>query len=402
VVDLVTNAQVPSQVVSLNGVTHQRVMAPSIPSVGYKVFEIRNGTGSAVADTIAANKDTKVIENEWYRITLGENGNIASILDKKRANREFVRPFGEAAVGETTTVNSFGPGLGSIQSIDVENAGVVSKTLKVVLLGPLNRTTRITLYRNMNRIDIRNEITQNFGDTREWRFSFDIDAPTVRHDEIGAVLTAKLIPDGGNYSPRQARYDWLTANRFIDVTGGGVGITLSNPDLGFFRLGDSTPTLLDTSKPLIRMLAGGRIDDDITKKGFYNQGGATYFLQRFALQTHAAYNQTNAMKFALEHQTPFVAKVVVGGTAYSDKTFSLLKTSTPKVMLTALKVAEDGMSRGIVARFWNSTPAATSFTFSGSIVPREELTHIESYKGPKPGSPRLLNQEIATYLMAPP
>jgi alpha-mannosidase len=393
VVDLTSQAEVPSQRITLNGVSYLRVMAPNVPSVGYKVFEIRGGAGStAFGDTIRADLPTKVIENEFYTITLGDNGSIASIVDRKRANREFV------PAGTATTVNSFSAGLGST-AVDVENAGIVSKTFKIVSTAPPARTTRITLYRNSDRIDIRNEITQNFADLREWGFGFDIDSPTVRHDEIGVVLTAKLLPDGGHYSPRQARYDWLMANRFVDVSGASVGVTLSNPDLSFFKLGESSVTTLDTTRPLIRMLAGGRPDSDISSNGFVSQGGATNFLQRFALRTHGAYDQTAAMRFALEHQTPFVAQTVRGGTKYPATTFSQLKTNNTRVLLTGLKVAEDGMSRGVVARVWNSATTNSSFKFSGALALRQELTHIESFKRTPVAPMTLANQEMATFLL---
>ena len=106
-----------------------------------------------------------------------------------------------------------------------------------------------------------------------------------------------------------------------------------------------------------------------------------------------------AMRFALEDQTPLVARTVVGGTKYSEKSFSLFKTSTPTVMLTALKVAEDGMARGIVARVWNSAKADTTFSFSGNLLATDELTHVESLKGAAPPTILLRNQETATYLM---
>ena len=393
VVDLATGSDVPWQAVSLGGVAHLRIMASAVPSVGYKVFEIRSGTGTVFEDTIAADPALGRMENEIYQIALGDNGNLESIRDKQRQSREFVRAFPGLPAGQTSTVNSFGAGPGA--TIEVENPGVVSKTFKVVSQLPLQRTTRITLYRNSPRIGIVNEIAQNFGDLREWGFGFNIDSPTVRHDEIGAVITAKLQSNGGDYSPRQARYDWLMANRFVDVTGGGVGVTLSNPDLGFFKLGDSTIAALDRSRSLVRMLAGGSPDE----RGFKNQGGAAYFLQRFALQTHGSYNQKDAMRFALEDQTPLVARTVVGGTGYSEKSYSLLKTSTPTVFLTALKVAEDGMARGIVARVWNSAKADTTFSFTGNLVATDELTHIESLKGAAPPNIVLKNQETATYLM---
>ena len=70
-------------------------------------------------------------------------------------------------------------------------------------------------------------------------------------------------------------------------------------------------------------------------------------MQRFALQTHDAYDGTAAMKFSLEHQNPFVTGAVTGGSAYSATTLSFLSITDPNVMLWALKPADDGISQGV-------------------------------------------------------
>ncbi len=123
--------------------------------------------------------------------------------------------------------------------------------------------------------------------------------PDVWHEEVGAVIRGKLLADGGHYSPRNARYDWLTMNHFADISDGtanNFGITISNVDAFFMKLGSSTSTTLDTATPQINVLAGGQIDGP--GLGISNQGGDAFFTQRFALQTHGTFDQTAAMKFA--------------------------------------------------------------------------------------------------------
>src|SRR5207248_3649550 len=117
----------------------------------------------------------------------------------------------------------------------------------------------------------------------------------------------------GHYSPQNERYYWLTMNHFADISDGAAnnfGITISNEDAFFMKLGASTSATLDTSTPQINVLAGGQIDGP--GLGILNQGGDTLFTQRFALQTHGTFNQTAAMKFALEHQNPLVTASIYG------------------------------------------------------------------------------------------
>ncbi len=63
VVDLATGSQVRSQVVTVGGQQFVRAEAPNIPSVGYKVFEIRTGAGQAFEDGPTASATTGVKEN---------------------------------------------------------------------------------------------------------------------------------------------------------------------------------------------------------------------------------------------------------------------------------------------------------------------------------------------------
>ena len=170
-IDLATGQETPSQRISLDGQSYLRVLATDVPSVGYKVFEIRPGPGQKFPETVTGKGNE--LENSFYRITVDGRGAITSLIDKTRGNREFVRTVNGRAI------NDLGEGTGSLE---VENRGPVSVTLKATSSAVLSHTTRITLLRDSRRIDIRNEITQNFpsiGDhPPRWAFSFDLDAPT--------------------------------------------------------------------------------------------------------------------------------------------------------------------------------------------------------------------------------
>lgn len=368
VVDASTGEEIPHQYVSINGKNHIRILAKNIPSVGYKVFEIRKGAGASFPN--AATVTGNIIENDFYQITVSNTGAITSLIDKKRGNREFVRMI------DGKTVNDLG---GTGGSLAIESIGPVSVTLRATSLDPHSHTTRITLIRDSNRIEIRNGITQNFSDILTWNYSFNINSPDIWHEEVGAVIRAKLLPNGGHYSPRNARYDWLTINHFADVSGGGVGITLSNADAYYMKLGDSTHTVFDTTTPQINILAGGQVDGPAL--GIPNQGDDSWFLQRFALKTHDAFNQTSAMKFSLEHQNAFVTGTVTGtNPAYNENKYSFLTISDPDVLLWALKPAEDGVNHGIITRVWNQANTAKDYKLSltTGIGSGKKTTHIET------------------------
>lgn len=147
------------------------------------------------------------------------------------------------------------------------------------------------------------------------------------------------------------------------------------------RLGKSTISQLDTQTPQISVLAGGRVVG--TGSGIYDQGGADFFLQRFALRSHDGYDAASAMKFALEHQNPFLTGEVQGTAGYPGDQFSFLVVDNPDVLVWALKPADDGADAGIVVRVWNVSQSEQSFSlrFGSAISQAFHLTHIETPLG---------------------
>ncbi|MFT3746632.1 MAG: hypothetical protein QM785_20355 [Pyrinomonadaceae bacterium] len=390
-VDVSTGLEVPSQIIRQGAKTVLRVLATNIPSAGYKVFEIR--AGSDVTNPPSATVNGATAENEFYKVTLAPDGAITSLIDKTRGNRETVRQI------EGKVVNDLGGDRSG--NVTVESSGPVSTTLMAYSESPVRHITRVTLFRGINRVDITNEITENFSDVKTWNYSFDINSPDMWHEEVGAVIRAKLLANGGHYAPRNARYDWLTMNHFADISDGAAnnfGVTISNWDNYFMKFGDSELNTLDTTRPQINVLAGGQTSGPTL--GIPDQGGDSYFLQRFALSTHGAFDQTRAMKFALEHQNPLVAGMIEGtGTqtrAYSATSYSFLTISDPNVLLWALKPAEDGINSGIVARVWNqsNSPANYQMSLARPITSADRTTHIETTIAPATVTSGVLNASI--------
>jgi len=371
VVDLNTGEESPSQYVLVNGQQYLRILAVNVPSMGYKVFEIRPGAGEIFSDAAVISGNS--IENQFCRIEVADHGAITSWVDKLRGNHQLAKDVGDRFI------NDLGAGEGNLQ---IESNGRVTATLLASASTPLSHVTRITFIRNSNRIQISNEINQNFDGVFTWGFGFELRNPDVWHEEVGAIVRAKLTTEGGHYSPRNARYNWLTLNHFADINSDdGLGVTLSNADCYFMRLGNSDAIALDTTTPQILPLVGGQVDGG--DLGIPNQGGDSYFLQRFALQSHDAFNPTASMKFALEHQNPFVVSEVHGGGDYPADFYSFLTIDNPNVLLWALKPADDGIDAGIVVRLWNVSQDKQDFSLrvGGEIKKALALSHIETPVG---------------------
>jgi len=351
VIDLHQNKEVSSQIITKSGKKYIRFFAENIPSVGYKIFEIRKGEITPTQNII--NISGENISNKYYQLHLSPSGAITEITDKRFDNRQLVKAKNGKYLNDlgTDDVNNGEP-------VVVENYGPVSVTLKAVSDFPVKHTTRVTLFANSPEIKIENSIDANFDDVKTWAFPFNLNKPTTRYEELGAVITARLETNGGNYASQNARYDWQTFNHFADLSDENFGVTISNLDCSFFKLGESSIYSLDENASQIYALAGGRVDkklEDGGYLGFPKQNGETSFHYHFAITSHnSVFDATTAMKFSLENQNPLITGKVTGNESTSGETqFSLLSVSNPDVILWSVKPSEEGIKNGIITRLWN-------------------------------------------------
>ncbi len=375
-----TNKETISQVITKQGKTAIRIWAKNIPSVGYRIFEIR--IGKSMSRPMAAKVDGKYFTNTYYNIVLKKSGVITEFYDKK-TGRQLIKRLNGKFANDLGTIN-----LEAGSALSLENAGPVSVTLKAISADPVKHNTRLTLFSQSPRVEMEDSIQENFGDVKDWAFSFGLKNQNTHHEELGCVLKVKKQSNGGNYANQNARYDWQTFNHFTDMSEVDYGVTLSNIDCSFFKLGNSTPDSLDENSTQIRALAGGQIDryvinqKDSVVLGINNQHGQKDFRYQFAFIAHQTkFNPAHAMKFSMEHQNPLITGMVTGKKAvYNEAAYSLMKLSDPNVLLWSLKPSEEGIEQGVIARFWNisNTPAQPVITFDKPIKSAWQTSHIET------------------------
>ncbi len=378
VIDLASGKETPYQIITRGNSRFLRILASDIPSVGYTVFEIQ--TGSPAGADNAATLSGRVFENAFYRLTVTSEGAVTSLIDKMNGNREFVNGT------QGRFVNDFGQGGGDGGTLTLLDNGPVSATISCTSANPLQHTTYITLYRDIDRIDISNRITDDFGDDiRTYAFPFKIDQPTVWHEELGAVIKAKYTTSGGHYATpdKPVGHAWQTLNHFADVGNETAGITLSNQGAAFMKLGNSDTEFLDQESSRINVLIGGRMAG--SGPGFANQYGQKNFENDFSLRTRStSFSAPQAMKFAMAHQNPLVAAKLPtnsNGGFLPETTFSLLASSDPNVLLWALKPSEDGTSAGeLVLRWWNLDDQShpLDVDFATRLRSGYRTTHLET------------------------
>ncbi|MBC7826166.1 MAG: glycoside hydrolase [Chitinophagaceae bacterium] len=396
--DVSTKKEVLWQFVEKEGATFLRILATDIPPVGYKVFEIVKK--AAAKRTGSASLNGNLFENRRYKISVTRAGVVTSLIDKLNGNRQLVAPSPGGRY-----MNDMGSGLSeSGDPLRIENEGPVSVTLKTRTSDSLKHSTQITLYNELlPRIDIHNKIEQNFSALITNTFSTSFIRPDSWHEEIGAVIKAKLKKDGGHYAERNARYDWLTLNHFANIGSGDYNITIANRDCYFFNLGKSTPDSLDADASYINVLVGGQTDG--ANLGIKEQGKDSSFVQQFSIsvQNHA-FDKVGSMKSSLEFQQPLVAGLVKGSATVSlpENNYSLLKSSDPDLLIWAIKPAEEGVeNNGIIVRVWNLKQSFTNanLLFAKKLLSATETTHVEVDMNPIPVKGRAVSIGVGSQQM---
>ncbi len=340
-----------------------RVRVEDIPSVGYRLFKLETNKPEATENVFRFSGSK--LETPFYSVKFSKSGAISSLFDKK-LKKEWAKGL----------LNN--PGSRNIESGD--KIRILEKDNSHISLicrsgDPVKHESIITFYADDPRIDFRNTIMQNFDSLLHWSFAFNIDAPEVWHEEVGAIIKAKTASAGGHYADRMARYDYLSLNHFLNIGNSSESITLSNSDCLFFRLGNSTPSFLDQNSSVVHILVGGQVNENL---GMIRQDGDTLFNQSFSLLPHGhSFNAGESMRFSLEHQNPLVAGKAGSSGDLDEKKYSLLTTDNRDLILWTMKPGEDD---GVAMRFWNmgDNPVSSDLRLNMPVFKAMHSSHVET------------------------
>ena len=356
---------------------------PRVPPVGYRVIEFLPVAGGIQEDTTVVDFE---LENESILVKVSNLGTITSLVDKK-SGRELAGPAGLNVLRGKNLLPA-----GNLATSVEQTSNPLQASISIKINSGLPRSTTISLPAEADWIEIENTIRGNFSDVYQWEFDFAVDDPDVHHEEVGAILRARLATGdatGGHYATKNARYDWLSLGHFLNVqnlsTDGkaDLGATLANYDCAFFRLGESTPAHLDSDSAKISVLAGGQVDGP--KLGIRDQGGDTKFTQRFSIKVNEAkFDPVESMRWSVERQNPLAVAPIPNSKTIkktlSGSTYSLLNCGEESsVLLWAVKPSEEGIENGIIARAWNVSNESTNVALSmKGLESAVHSSHIET------------------------
>jgi alpha-mannosidase len=364
--------QVPMQIVSdKQDSTARLIFSAGVGPVGYAVYDLRFNKAVLNAGAKAPLQITdRSIENAIYKVTLNDDGDIASIVDK-RSGRQLVqsgKAFRLAVL--TPDVSTAWPAWEVLKKtidetsvpitdgvhIDIAERGPVRATLKVTRRYGESRLTQYISLTNGgadDRIDIRGDLdwkTENA--LLKAEFPMSVSNPKAAYD-----LGMGYIERGNNTKTAYEVY----AHEWADLTDtdGSYGIAiLNNCKYGWDKPDDHTLrlTLLHNPQP-DRNYTYQRRQDFGRHYFTYSIVGHTGDLNSARVDQKAELlNQPMATYTATRH----VGKL--------GRRFSFLSLSTPQLAVKAIKQAESG--DGYVVRLQESTGQAlkdAEVTFAAPI-----------------------------------
>lgn len=376
VTDVSTGAEMPSQRLTRDGQYFVRILARDVPSAGYRVYRVRSGTPTAYtqpAATGSAGLSASSLENDAFRVTTDAAGSITSLLDKK-TGRELAGDGLNSLAG------------GQVTQATIVDQGPVSTTLNLVIGGTPPRQVALTLLREVPRLEIEDRIVDFSVPTDglyHYRFAFNMAAPQIRFEELGAIASPGMAGDGGNYLPG-SRNQYMALNHFVSVVDGKYAATLSNRDSFAMRIGNSSVNTFDLPSADLNVFAVGNPGTPgITVTTIRRQAGDRDFRHRFAIFTQSGtYAAADAMQGSLAHQNPLYALALPRNNSgpWTEPAASFLALDKPNVVLLAFKPAEEE-GRGLVARVWEMGGKSTSFGLNvGRLAPQRayRMTLIEN------------------------
>jgi hypothetical protein len=373
-IDLSGGEKLRSQAFKENGMRKVAVKVDGVPSVGYRVLEMQ----TRKAETVPASTWVQApgrLEGPYYSVEIDPvSGGISSLYDKKRG-KELADKSSAYHINQCVHFSDGmlekGVAYPLLHPPKVSGGKEFSASKVTVAHGPAGSVfaslvvqteigasirvkTTITLYAELDRVDIRNEVDKPPTTERQeldFYFPFNVPGRTYHYETPGAVIEAgKDHLPGAGLSVEATRH-------FVDVSNAEYGVTLSQADSFLIEFGHRSTTEdiqeIDPSNSTILVHALGNIFD--SGEAIRDQGGDNHFVFRFSLQGHAgSFNPVGAVHFAWEENNELMTAEVKGSSDTAGvlpaSACSFISARPANAILTTLKPAEEV---GLIARLWD-------------------------------------------------
>jgi len=329
--------EVPAQISVINGKSVVKFIAKAAP-VSCTVYDVRESdTPSPLASNISV--DGRVLENQRYIVTIDENGDIASIVDKANGNFELLKSPAHLEIGPDTSANW--PSWELVWKDALETPVIVGGTPEIEILenGPavvsikIKRTYEgsefeqiVSLWDGGQRVDVACRVDW-YQRKSNLRAAFPLN---VSNSKATFDLGLGAIESGNTDS---FPYYQHVAHQWADLTAedGSYGVSILNDcKYGMDKPNDNTLRLTLIHTPAYPFSSESGQD--------WQDMGLNIFT--YSIAGHAGFRDTTAMEAAELNQPmmPFTAPKHTG----SGRELSFVSVSDAHVLIRCIKKEEKG------------------------------------------------------------
>jgi alpha-mannosidase len=391
-----TGAEVPSQVVSINGQTAKIVFeANNIPSAGFKVFKAV-ATASAGSYSTGLSIGSNIIQNNYVRATINATtGNLSSVY-LKGSSWEAVKSGSEANelhyLTDTANARDLNQSemeatptlINNPSSITVLESGPVRAKYRIVKATPAGSAIvqEVTMYSNIDRVDIKNGVDWN-EQHKMLKVAFNLNvSPTVCTYEIPYGNISQ--PVTRNTTDEKAKFE-VYGHKWADMSAGGYGVSILNDSrYGFDALNNRLRISLHRSP---------NANDTRYEVGHYDT--------IYSIYPHSGdWKSASTVREANELNDSLIAWPTTQHSGSLGKNFAFVSVDQPNVMVTAIKKVEDSASNDLILRLVEVngvTSTSAHVTFAGNITAASTVNLIEENQGSAFYSTNVLTTTIGKY-----
>ena len=305
-----------------------------------------------------AKADSNRLSSSDYFVVIDEQAGNVRHLFSRTVGRELVDTNAAGSLNEYLYLP--GSDVGGVErsgrpTITIKETGPLVASLSIESEAPgCKRLTReLRVFDQIGRLEFIDTIDKLAIRAKEgvhFRYAFNVPKGTVRMDVGWAAVRPEIdqIP--------AACKNWFSVQRWVDISNDRYGVTWSPIDAPLVELGGITANLLGSQTDyhvwIQHLVPSQTILSWVMNNHWHtnyraDQEGPTVF--RYALQPHLSFAPEEAAKFGVSCSQPLLAFKAAG----TRPAKSRLTLSSNKVLVTALKPADDG--RGYIVRLFGAS-----------------------------------------------
>ena len=311
-------------------------VSPDVPGFGFARLTVKPGAGPSEAVAGRLRATATELESPFYRLKADPKAGGVVSLFHKASGRELLRPG--RALGQTVYHDGREHALSEV-TVEVAAAGPVLARWKLSgAVSGISVTNCVTVYSGLDRVDL--DVRVRKPPTAQQQrlchlFPLLEEKALLRLETTGAVVRPKPQPEGDLLPGADTRR--MAVQRYADLSGAGVGVTLAPLEAFMVRL--------DLEGLTFEALG----NDQNYKEVKPDQNGESEFRFRYALRARSGnYDPAAAFAFGRTVASPLLA---FAGRV-KDGLEPPVAVPGDRAVATCLKPADDERLGGVILRVW--------------------------------------------------